>query len=201
VMPERGGCWALLAVALLAGSACTVGPGYKRPTAQVPDAWKGEGPWQTAAPKDAIPKGAWWQIFHDAELDRLEQNLLQANQSLDAARDRLSQARSQARVVSSAYFPTVSVNPSAQREEVSSTRAFSGGELPPFTQSDFVVPFSVSYELDLFGRVRRSLEAGVVHEKLGEQLGLFLARTLFRGSDLSMQTAENKTQHSMPDVR
>ncbi len=155
----RGGCWALLAVALLAGSACTVGPGYKRPTAQVPDAWKGEGPWQTAAPKDAIPKGAWWQIFHDAELDRLEQDLLQANQSLDAARDRLSQARAQARIASSAYFPTVSVNPGGQREEVSSTRAFSGGELPPFTQNDFIVPFSVSYELDLFGRVRRGLEA------------------------------------------
>ena len=70
---------------------CTVGPGYQRPTAQVPNAWKGEGPWQTAAPKDAIPKGAWWQIFHDAELDRLESELLQANQSLAAAEDRLSQ--------------------------------------------------------------------------------------------------------------
>jgi len=149
----------LLAVALLAGSACTVGPGYKRPTAQVPDTWKGEGPWQAAAPKDAIPKGAWWQLFHDAELDRLEQELLQANQSLEAARDRLSQARSQARIASSAYFPTLSANPSGQRQELSSNRSFSSGELPPFTQNDFVVPFSVSYELDLFGRVRRNLEA------------------------------------------
>jgi len=155
----RGGCWALLAVALLTDLACTVGPGYKRPTAQVPDTWKGEGPWQTAAPKDAVPKGAWWQLFHDAELDRLEQELLQANQSLEAARDRLSQARSQARIASAAYFPTVSANPSGQRQELSSNRSFASGELPPFTQSDFVVPFSVSYELDLFGRVRRNLEA------------------------------------------
>ncbi len=153
----RGGFCALLATALLAG--CTVGPGYKRPAAQVPDTWKGEGPWQTAVPKDAVPKGAWWQLFHDAELDRLEQELLQANQSLEAARDRLSQARSQARIASSAYFPTVSANPSGQRQELSSNRSFSSGELPPFTQSDFVVPFSVSYELDLFGRVRRNLEA------------------------------------------
>ncbi len=155
----RGGCCGLLVVALLAGLGCTVGPGYKRPTAQVPDAWKGQGPWQTAAPKDAIPKGAWWQIFHDAELDRLEQELLQANQSLAAAQDRLSQARSQARIASSAYFPTVTVDPSGQRQEISSNRAFAGGELPPFTQSNFTVPFSVSYELDLFGRVRRNLEA------------------------------------------
>ncbi len=151
---------ALLAAALLAVTVgCTVGPGYKRPTAQVPDTWKGEGPWQTAAPKDAIPKGSWWQIFHDTELDRLEQELLQANQSLDAARDRLSQARSQARIASSAYFPAVTVNPSGQRQELSSNRPFAGGELPPFTQSNFTVPFSVSYELDLFGRVRRNLEA------------------------------------------
>jgi NodT family efflux transporter outer membrane factor (OMF) lipoprotein len=151
----------LLAVALLAGLACTVGPGYKRPTAQVPDAWKGEGPWQTAAPKDAIPKGAWWQIFHDADLDRLEQDLLQANQSLDAARDRLSQARSQARIASSAYFPVVNTDPSGQRQRLSGNRPLSGSTVPltPVTQYDITVPFSVSYELDLFGRVRRNLEA------------------------------------------
>ena len=156
-----GGCWALLALALLAGLACTVGPGYKRPTAQVPETWKGEGPWQTAAPKDAIPKGAWWQLFHDAELDRLEQELLQANQSLDAARDRLSQARSQARIASSAYFPTLSANPSGLRERLSGNRPLTGSTVPltPVTQNDFIVPFSVSYELDLFGRVRRTLEA------------------------------------------
>ena len=159
---------ALLAAALLAGCSlvcslgCTVGPGYKRPTAQVPDAWKGEGPWQTAAPKDAIPKGAWWQIFHDTELDRLEQDLLQANQSLDAARDRLSQARSQARVASSAYFPVVNTDPSAQRQRLSGNRPLDGGSLQTVktdTENNFIVPFSVSYELDLFGRVRRNLEA------------------------------------------
>jgi NodT family efflux transporter outer membrane factor (OMF) lipoprotein len=138
---------------------CTVGPRYKRPTAQVPDTWKGEGPWQTAAPKDAIPKGAWWQIFQDAELDRLEHELLQANQALAAAQDRLLQARAQARIATSAYFPTVTVDPSVVRQEVSRNRSFSGGELAPFTQSNYAIPFSVSYELDLFGRVRRNLEA------------------------------------------
>jgi len=153
----------LLAAALLAGCTvgCTVGPGYKRPTAQVPDAWKGEGPWQTAAPKDAIPKGAWWQLFHDAELDRLEQELLQANQSLDAARERLSQARSQARIASAAYFPDVTTDPSGQRQRLSGNRPLSGSTVPltPVTQNVLTVPFSVSYELDLFGRVRRNLEA------------------------------------------
>ena len=154
---------ALLTVALLACTVgCTVGPGYKRPTAQVPDTWKGEGPWQTATPKDAIPKGAWWQIFHDAELDRLEQDVLQANQSLEAARDRLSQARAQARIASSAYFPTVSTDPSGQRERFSGNRPLEGGTpqtVKTDTENVFTVPFSVSYEFDLFGQVRRNLEA------------------------------------------
>ncbi len=147
----------LLAVCLVG---CTVGPAYKRPVvAQVPDTWKGEGPWQAAAPKDAIPKGAWWGIFHDAELDQLEQQLLQANQSLTAAQDRLAQARAQARIATAAYFPAATVDPSVARQEVSRNRSFSGGELAPFTQSNYAIPFSVSYELDLFGRVRRNLEA------------------------------------------
>src|SRR5258708_40262649 len=101
---------------------CTVGPGYKRPTAQVPDTWKGEGPWQTAAPKDAIPKGTWWHVFHDAELDRLEQELIQANQSLVAAQDRLAQARSRARIASSAYFPTLTADPNRDRHRISGNR-------------------------------------------------------------------------------
>ncbi len=151
----------LLAYSLSCTLGCTVGPRYKRPTAQVPDTWKGEGPWQAAAPKDAIPKGAWWQIFHDAQLDRLEQDVLQANQSLSAAQDRLAQARAQARIASSAYFPVVSTDPSGQRERLSGNRPLSGSTIPltPVTQNDLVVPFSVSYELDLFGRVRRNLEA------------------------------------------
>ena len=146
---------------LLLTTACTVGPGYKRPTAPVPDTWKGEGPWQTAAPKDAIPKGTWWALFHDGELDQLEQDLLQANQSLAAAQQRLSEARSQARIASSAYFPDVTADPSGQRQRLSGNRPLSGSSVPltPVTQNAFTVPFNISYELDLFGRVRKNLEA------------------------------------------
>lgn len=151
----------LSAVLSLALCGCAVGPRYKRPTAQVPVTWKGQNPWQTAAPRDGIPKGAWWQLFHDDELNRLERELLQANQSLAAATDRLSQARSLAHVASSAYFPQATINPSGERVRLSGNRPLSGssGPLSPVTQSDFVLPFSVSYEADLFGRVRRNLEA------------------------------------------
>jgi multidrug efflux system outer membrane protein len=151
----------LIASSMLFTLGCTVGPRYKRPTAQAPDTWKGQGPWEAAAPKDAIPKGAWWQIFHDPDLDQLEQQLLQANQSLTAAQDRLSQARAQARIASAAYFPEVATDPSGQRQRISGNRPLSGSTVPftPVTQNVFTIPFSVSYELDLFGRVRRNLEA------------------------------------------
>ena len=152
----------LAACACLSSLGCTVGPEYKRPPVQVPDTWQGEGPWQAAAPKDAVPKGAWWQIFHDPELDQLERQLLQANQSLAAAEDRLLQARSQARIASAAYFPSLSADPSGQRERFSGNRPLEGANpavVRPDTENLFSVPFSVSYELDLFGGVRRSLEA------------------------------------------
>lgn len=150
---------ALLCVAFLTG--CAVGPNYKRPSAAVPDTWRGVGPWEPAAPKDAIPKGDWWQLYQDAELDRLEQELVQANQSLAAAQDRLSEARSAARIASSAYFPNVSADPSGQRQLLAGNRPLSGSTVPltSVTQNVFTVPFSVSYEADLFGAVRRGLEA------------------------------------------
>ena len=155
-------------VALLAfAGGCTVGPRYSRTSAPTPapDAWKAQPPWEQAAPKDSIPKGAWWQIFHDPALDAYEQQLLHANQSLEAARDRLAQARSLARVATADLFPQVSTDPGALRERGSGNRPLNGASptvvngTRPYTQSVFTLPFSVSYEADLFGRVRRNLEA------------------------------------------
>ncbi len=156
---------------LLLACACTVGPRYSRPAdpAPAPDAWKTQPPWQQAAPKDSIPKGAWWQIFNDPALDSYEQQLLQANQSLVAARDHLDQARSLARVATADYFPQVSTDPSAVRERGSANRPLNGAAstvvngvvqpIQPYTQTVLTVPFSLSYEADLFGRVRRNVEA------------------------------------------
>ena len=103
---------------LVVAPACTVGPRYSRPAAPAaaPDAWKTQPPWQQAAPKDTIPKGAWWQIFGDDTLNQYEEQLLQANQSLAAARDRLDQARSLARIATAAYFPQISTDPNAVRQ-------------------------------------------------------------------------------------
>jgi multidrug efflux system outer membrane protein len=164
---------AIAAVLALLGLAagCTVGPRYSRPAAPAPapDAWKTQPPWQQAAPKDAIPKGAWWQVFNDPALDAYEQQLLQANQSLVAARDRLDQARSLARVATADMFPQLSADPSALRQRGSGNRPLDGQAqtyvngvaqpVPPYTQNVFTVPFSLSYEVDLFGRVRNNVAA------------------------------------------
>jgi outer membrane protein, multidrug efflux system len=148
----------LLAAVLLAG--CAVGPKYSRPQVVAPPSWTTQGPWQPATPKDTIPKGPWWQVFADPQLNEFENQLLVANQSLEAARDRLQQARSLARVATAGYFPQLNADPSAQRERVSANRAVLGATAPtgPITQNIFEIPFSVNYEVDIFGRVRRNLE-------------------------------------------
>ncbi len=162
----------LFAIVLLAlACGCTVGPRYSRPSAPAPapDVWKTQTPWEQAAPKDSIPKGAWWKIYSDSTLDTYEQELLQANQSLVAARDRLGQARALARVATADYFPQLSTDPSVVRERGSGNRPLNGASpsivngvpqpILPYTQSVYTIPFSVSYEADLFGRVRRNVEA------------------------------------------
>jgi multidrug efflux system outer membrane protein len=161
----------LVALLLAFSAGCTVGPRYSRPAAPTPapDAWKTQPPWEQAAPKDSIPKGAWWQIFHDPALDAYEQQLLQANQSLEAARDRLTQARSLARVATADMFPQLSADPAAYRERGSANRPLNGAgptivngvaqPVQPYTQNVFTIPFSLNYEVDLFGRVRHNVEA------------------------------------------
>ena len=138
---------------------CAVGPNYHRPPVQAPTAYKTEGPWRVAAPKDSIPKGAWWEIFNDTELNKYEQQLLQANQSLAAAQDRLYEARALARVASAGYFPTLNADPNASRTRYSGHRPEVATLGRPLTQNTFEIPFLLNYEPDLFGKVKRSLQA------------------------------------------
>lgn len=149
--------FALAALVSLAG--CTVGPKYQRAAVPSPPAYKTEGPWREAAPKDSIPKGAWWEIFHDDGLNQYEQQLLKANQSLAAARSRLDEARSLARVASAGLFPVASTDPSASRNRYSGNRPQVLTSGTPLTQNAFEIPFALNYEVDLFGRVRKNLEA------------------------------------------
>jgi len=147
----------ILATGALAG--CAVGPNYHRPLVETPPTYKTEAPWRVAAPKDFLPKEAWWEIFNDGELSGYEQQLLKANQSLEAARDRLNQARALARVTSAGLFPTLNADPSASRTRYSANRPEQVTTTGLLTQSTYQIPFLLNYEPDLFGSVRRNLQA------------------------------------------
>lgn len=140
---------------------CTVGPNYHRPTAPVPSKYEVMQPWREAEPKDQIPKTTWWTVFHDDELNGLEDQLIAANQTLKAAQANFAQARATAAIQNAANFPNFSVNPSVSDQRYSGTRP-TGTNIPvsaAVTQPNWLIPFNVSYEVDLFGMRRRTIEA------------------------------------------
>ena len=146
---------ALLAAIVLAS--CTVGPKYQRPPVPAPPEFKETGNWKPAQPSDAMLKGNWWELFGDPQLNSLEAQVNVSNQNLKAAQQQFLQARSLIKFNRADYFPTVSVNPSATRTRESAHRPLlitSDGQ----TFNDFILPVDVSYEPDLWGRVRRTVE-------------------------------------------
>jgi outer membrane protein, multidrug efflux system len=154
LLPLAIGC-----VSLFAG--CTVGPNYARATAPATAKWDVSPPWRQSTPKDAIPKGEWWSVFHDDELNDLEKESLAANQTLQAAIGNYNQARAAAAIQVATNFPTFGVSPGAERQRLSGNRPPSGAIVPlkPVTQNAFTLPFTASYEVDLFGQRRRTIEA------------------------------------------
>lgn len=139
---------------------CTVGPKYVRPPDEAPPAYKEAASpgFTTAQPSDALAKGKWWEIYADPELDSLEDQVTAANQSLKAAQAQFAQARAAVQVARAAYYPTVSGSGSATRTRQSQNKAlFSAGS--PVNYNDFQLPIDASWEPDVRGRVRRTVEA------------------------------------------
>jgi outer membrane protein, multidrug efflux system len=157
--PDPRVLFSFLAATVLAG--CTVGPNYKRPAAPVPAKWDIVEPWREATPRDAIPKTLWWTVFHDEDLNSLESQLLASNQTLKVALAHYDQAHASAAVENATLFPTLTVAPTAERLRYSGTR--STGTIiqvsGPVTQNSYVLPFTVSYQVDLVGSRRRTIAA------------------------------------------
>src|SRR5215470_3076649 len=137
---------------------CAVGPNYHRPDAPSAPVWKEQPPWRAASPMDSLPKGQWWTLFGDAELSQYEVQAIQANQTIEVARTQLAQARASARVTQSGLFPQLSAGIAALRARSSANRPASNST-NAVTQSDVVIPFNLSWEPDVFGGVRRSVES------------------------------------------
>ena len=147
-----------IALAALA-TGCAVGPDYHQPTTTAPAAYKSTndlGAWKQAQPLDNVPKGAWWEVFGDQSLNDLQRRAEAANQDLKAAVARVEQARATARVARSELLPTLDANPSWTRQRYSPNQIPNFGDL---TANTFRAPLDLSYEIDLWGRVRRGFES------------------------------------------
>ena len=142
--------------AFLAG--CAAGPDYVRPQIEAPAQYKELQGWRQAEPRDALPRGSWWTMFGDRELDALMARVDLSNQTLRAAEARFRQSRALADQARAALFPALSANASATRSKspsLSNQPSFAVGAV-----NNYNVALNTSWELDVWGRVRRSVEAG-----------------------------------------
>jgi outer membrane protein, multidrug efflux system len=166
-VPVLGATGALAGIILLASllsptsaqaGRLTIGPDYKQPTNSFPGNYKAVelGQWKEGRPLDNVPKGNWWVIFSDTNLNDLELQALQANQDLKAAVARVDQARATARVARADLMPSLNFDPSFVRQRYSPNQEPAYG---PLTANTWQTPLDLSYEIDLWGRVRRGFES------------------------------------------
>ncbi len=148
----------VLATTVIPLSGCVVGPKYHTPVAQAPPAYKELGDWKPAQPNEENLGGEWWTIFQDPHLNDLEQQVNVSNQNLKVAAAQYQQARAALRYYRADYYPTVTVDPSATRTRISGNSPTSL-TLAGATYNDFVLPFDVSYQADVWGRVRKTVES------------------------------------------
>ena len=137
----------LVVVALLAAG-CAVGPEYSKPGVETPPAFKEAEGWKVAEPKDAVPKGKWWEVFDDPVLNGLEEQVSVSNQTLKVAEARYAQARAGVASARSQFFPVL-------RGDVGASRVKTNNG----TNDNYSAGVDASWELDLWGRIRRLVEA------------------------------------------
>lgn len=139
---------------ILAG--CAVGPDYRRPTADIPVRFKHDAPWKEATPADHLAKGNWWEIYADPVLNDLEEQAATANLSLQAAYASLAQVQATAGISKSERMPRLDLNAGVGRQRTAADLSPAGsGQVDNL----YSLPLALSYEVDLWGRVRRSVEA------------------------------------------
>jgi NodT family efflux transporter outer membrane factor (OMF) lipoprotein len=176
---------ATLTLPLLAG--CEVGPDYVTPSAPVPAHYKDTGNWKPAHPQDAVVRGKWWEIYHDAELDGLEDQVNISNQNVILAEANFREAAAAVKVARSSLFPTITTNPSfteSQTQTIGGSSSSGGtssngngngntgnggtvetsggsgrsGGGESQLEGEYNLPVQLTYLIDVWGAVRRGLE-------------------------------------------
>jgi NodT family efflux transporter outer membrane factor (OMF) lipoprotein len=194
-------------ITALAVAGCTVGPKYRQPAATVqppppvykesPTQFPNSGEWKVADPQDAMLHGKWWEIYNDPELNALEDQLNINNQNIKQSFENLMEARTIVAQARSQLYPTIGTTPSYQRSRSSAnltgstgaTGSTSGGQQTQL----FVLPAAVSWEPDLWGKVRNTIHqaqynaqlsaADLENERLTEQASLAIFLFELRGQD------------------
>ncbi|WP_186231895.1 efflux transporter outer membrane subunit [Burkholderia gladioli] len=149
----------LAALAALSLGACSSLPAYTRPAVEVPPTYAGapaaQPGWRLAAPADAAPRGPWWTVFGDADLDRLEARVAISNQTVQRAIAELDAARAAVDVQRAGFLPTVTAGATPSRGRISRNKA--GSSLAGKTTTDYLGGIAASWEPDVFGRIRDSV--------------------------------------------
>ena len=143
----------------LALSACSLAPPLKTPEVPTADTYKELGPWTQAQPADRLPRDSWWTLYDSAELDGLEQRLIDGNPTLAAAFANYAQARALSDQARAGLFPTLGVGAGVSRNRESTNAPLRGPTTPTYFNSNSLSG-SVSYELDLWGQIRNEVAAG-----------------------------------------
>jgi NodT family efflux transporter outer membrane factor (OMF) lipoprotein len=157
----------LLVLLIVTLEGCTVGPKYAKPSTpmtpaykeEVPASYQGAEQWQPANPADQSSHGNWWEIFGDPQLNKLEEQVATSNQDLKVFEARFREARAAIRFNRASQFPTISTAPSAAYVKTTDYSPSFPSKVQQASVGDFVLPFDLSYELDLWGRVRRTVAA------------------------------------------
>jgi outer membrane protein, multidrug efflux system len=170
----------VLVSALLLG-ACDFAPDYTPPNIALPEGYKEESPdWAAATPKDEQQRGDWWQVFHDPVLDALEGKVTEANQDLKVAVARFDEARADAQTAQADFYPTLDASGSVARDHVSRVVQ---NPLPHGTGNNFSLGLDLSWEIDVWGRVRNQAKAGA--DQAEASAGDLAAVTLSLHSELA----------------
>lgn len=155
----------LVTLGTLALSGCMVGPKYVRPAVTAPPSfkettqWKEGDGWKIAQPNDATLKGKWWELYGDPQLNALEEQVDPSNQTLKIAEANFRQSRAAIRFNHAAEAPTIGVAPSISAIRASANQPYFNQNLANNGTGQFELPVDLSYELDIWGRIRRSVTA------------------------------------------
>jgi hydrophobe/amphiphile efflux-1 (HAE1) family protein/NodT family efflux transporter outer membrane factor (OMF) lipoprotein len=198
------GTAALLITAFSLNTHAIIGPKYQQPVTIAPNSYKATndfGNWKKGQPLDNLSKGKWWEVFNDPVLNDLQERSRAANQNLKAAFSRVEQSRATARIRRGELWPEINFDPILRRERYSPNQEPSFGAI---TADTIRVPLDLSYEIDLWGRVRRSFESAraeaqatvAAYENLLLSLNSDVAQNYFRlrAMDVEISILERTVQ-------